>query len=128
MDYMSSVWLIHTTLFIFLYFHAESRNGKGRRRGCTRSEWQAAHLAARVHSQYPTAQSLDSTEKHNFVICPCTTITSYDYTVSIGIDGWCSLSFGCFPMCNIFVLLLFPPFLVYLIYVLAAHCVNVCWN
>ncbi|TQD94641.1 hypothetical protein C1H46_019886 [Malus baccata] len=39
-----------------------ARTGKGRRRGRTRSKWQATHLAASVHSQHSSAQSLGATE------------------------------------------------------------------
>ncbi|KAK4838244.1 hypothetical protein QYF36_012232 [Acer negundo] len=37
----------------------EARNGKGRRRGSTSSEWQTAHLAIPINSQYSGPKSVD---------------------------------------------------------------------
>ncbi|KAE8721655.1 Pyruvate kinase isozyme G [Hibiscus syriacus] len=51
------------TIFAFSNECTEARNGEGRRRGGSRSEWQATHLAIPVHSQYPGPQSVAAFEE-----------------------------------------------------------------
>lgn len=38
--------------------YTEARDGEGRRRGGSCSEWQAADLAVPIHTQYPGQESL----------------------------------------------------------------------
>lgn len=43
--------------------NTEARNGEGRGRSGTCSEWQATHLAVPIHSQHSGAESVDDAEK-----------------------------------------------------------------